>query len=154
MPTRGLLGYRSVFMTDTRGMGVMNYIFAEWGPHAGEIQNRINGVMIVKEPCTTVAYALFNLQDRGRLFLGPGVDVYPGMIIGEHCRPADLIVNPAKGKKLTNMRASGASALTVILTHSRLMSMKTAYSTSCGRTGEITQGPFSPAQAQGRKIRG
>ena len=98
VPTRGLLGYRSVFMTDTRGMGVMNYIFAEWGPHAGEIQNRINGVMIVKEPCTTVAYALFNLQDRGKLFLPPGIPVYPGMIIGEHCRPADLIVNPAKGK--------------------------------------------------------
>ncbi|MDX9840800.1 MAG: translational GTPase TypA, partial [Desulfobulbus sp.] len=103
VPTRGLLGYRSTFLTDTRGMGVMNYIFSEWGPFAGEIQNRVNGVMIVKEPSTTVAYALFNLQDRGRLFVGPGVDTYPGMIIGEHCRPADLIVNPAKGKKLTNM---------------------------------------------------
>jgi len=114
VPTRGLLGYRSVFMTDTRGMGVMNYIFAEWGPFAGEIQNRINGVMIVKEPCTTVAYALFNLQDRGRLFLGAGIDVYPGMIIGEHCRPADLIVNPAKGKKLTNMRASGSDEAVIL----------------------------------------
>ncbi len=114
VPTRGLLGYRSTFMTDTRGMGVMNYIFAEWGPHAGEIQNRINGAMVVKEPCTTVAYALFNLQERGKLFLGPGVDVYPGMIIGEHCRPADLIVNPAKGKKLTNMRASGSDEAVIL----------------------------------------
>ena len=123
VPTRGLLGYRSTFLTDTRGMGVMNYIFSEWGPYAGEIQNRVNGVMIVKEPSTTVAYALFNLQDRGRLFVGPGVDTYPGMIIGEHCRPADLIVNPAKGKKLTNMRASGSDEA-VILTPPVEMSLE------------------------------
>ncbi|MCI5191070.1 MAG: translational GTPase TypA, partial [Candidatus Electrothrix sp. AS4_5] len=107
VPTRGLLGYRSEFMTDTRGMGVMNYVFAEWGPHAGEIQNRQNGVMIVKENCTSVAYALFNLQDRGILFVHPGEELYKGQIIGENCRTADLVVNPAKGKKLTNMRASG-----------------------------------------------
>jgi len=123
VPTRGLLGYRSEFMTDTRGMGVMNYVFAEWGPFAGEIQNRQNGVMIVKEPCTTVAYALFNLQDRGRLYLKPGVDVYKGQIIGEHCRPADLVVNPAKGKKLTNMRASGSDEA-VILTPPLDMSLE------------------------------
>ncbi len=114
IPTRGLLGYRAVFMTDTRGTGVMNYIFAEWGPYAGDIQKRANGVMIVKEPCTTVAYALFNLQERGRLFVGPGLATYPGMIIGEHCRPADLVVNPAKGKKLTNMRASGSDEAVIL----------------------------------------
>ena len=114
VPTRGLLGYRSEFMTDTRGMGVMNYVFAEWGPHAGEIINRSNGVLVVKEACTTVAYALFNLQDRGKLFVGPGVDVYAGQIIGEHCRPADLVVNPAKGKKLTNMRASGSDEAVIL----------------------------------------
>jgi len=108
IPTRGLLGYRSEFMTDTRGMGVMNYVFAEWGPYAGEIKNRMNGVMIVKETCTSVAFALFNLQERGLLFARPGQDMYKGQIIGENCRPADLIVNPAKGKKLTNMRASGS----------------------------------------------
>ncbi|MHB1348447.1 MAG: translational GTPase TypA [Desulfobulbus sp.] len=123
VPTRGLLGYRSQFMTDTRGMGVMNYIFAEWGPYAGEIQGRQNGVMIVKEPCTTVAYALFNLQERGQLFLGPQIDVYPGQIIGEHCRAADLVVNPAKGKKLTNMRASGSDEA-VILTPPLDMSLE------------------------------
>jgi GTP-binding protein len=88
-------------------MGIMNYVFLEYGPFAGEIRNRNKGVMVVKESCTTVAYALFNLQERGRLFIGPGVDLYRGQIIGENCRPADLIVNPAKGKKLTNMRASG-----------------------------------------------
>ena len=123
IPTRGLLGYRSVFMTDTHGMGVMNYIFAEWGPYAGEIQNRVNGVMVVKESATTVAYALFNLQERGRLFLGPGVEVYPGMIIGEHCRQTDLVVNPAKGKKLTNIRAAGSDDA-VILTPPLDMSLE------------------------------
>jgi len=123
VPTRGLLGYRSEFMTDTRGMGVMNYVFAEWGPYAGDIQSRQNGVMIVKEPCTTVAYALFNLQERGQLFMGPGFDVYKGQIIGEHCRPADLVVNPAKGKKLTNMRASGTDEA-VILTPPLDMSLE------------------------------
>jgi GTP-binding protein len=123
IPTRGLLGFRSQFMTDTKGMGIMNYVFAEYGPYAGEITNRINGVLIVKEPCTTVAYALFNLQERGRLFLGPGIDVYTGQIIGENTRPADMVVNPAKGKKLTNMRASGSDEA-VILTPPRLMSLE------------------------------
>ena len=115
VPTRGLLGYRSEFMTDTRGMGVMNYVFAEWGPYAGEMQNRQNGAMIVKENCTSVAYALFNLQDRGTLFIGPGEELYRGQIIGENCRPADLVVNPAKGKKLTNMRASGSDEAVILV---------------------------------------
>jgi GTP-binding protein len=123
IPTRGLLGFRSQFMTDTKGMGIMNYVFAEYGPYAGEITNRVNGVLIVKEISTTVAYALFNLQDRGRLFLGPGIDVYTGQIIGENTRPADMVVNPAKGKKLTNMRASGSDEA-VILTPPRLMSLE------------------------------
>ncbi|OGQ94365.1 MAG: GTP-binding protein TypA [Deltaproteobacteria bacterium RIFOXYD12_FULL_57_12] len=123
IPTRGLLGFRSEFLTDTRGMGIMNYVFAEYGPFAGEIRHRINGVLTVKEPCTTVAYALFNLQDRGRLFLGPGIKTYPGQIIGEHCRAGDLVVNPAKGKKLTNMRASGSDE-NVVLTPPVAMSLE------------------------------
>ncbi len=114
VPTRGLLGYRSQFMTDTRGMGVMNYVFSEWGPYAGDIQNRTNGVLIVKQNCTTVAFALFNLQERGCLFIKPGVKVYQGQVIGEHCRPSDLVVNPAKGKKLTNMRASGTDDAVIL----------------------------------------
>ena len=154
VPTRGLLGYRSTFMTDTRGMGVMNYIFAEWGPHAGEIQNRINGVMLVKEPCTTVAYALFNLQERGKLFLGAGVDVYPGMIIGEHCRPADLIVNPAKGKKLTNMRASGSDEA-VILTPPIDMSLEDCISyINDDELVEITPKAIRLRKKKDAKIRG
>ena len=114
VPTRGLLGYRSEFMTDTRGMGVMNYVFAEWGPYAGDIASRSNGAMIVKETCTSVAYALFNLQERGKLFIRAGEELYKGQVIGENCRPADLIVNPAKGKKLTNMRASGSDEAVVL----------------------------------------
>jgi len=115
IPTRGLLGFRSEFLADTKGMGIMNHAFLEYRPFAGEIRTRNKGVMVVKESCTTVAYALFNLQDRGKLFYGPGTRVYAGQIIGEHCRPQDMVVNPAKGKKLTNMRASGSDE-NVILT--------------------------------------
>ena len=123
IPTRGLLGFRSQFLTDTKGMGVMNYVFLEYGPFAGEIRNRNKGVLVVKDPCTTVAYALFNLQDRGKLFCVPQTRVYRGQIIGEHCRPKDLVVNPAKGKKLTNMRASGSDE-NVILTPPKKMSLE------------------------------
>ncbi len=123
IPTRGLLGFRSEFLTETRGMGVMNYVFLEFGPYAGEIKNRAKGVLIAMEQCTTVAYALFNLQERGRLFLGPGERVYEGQIIGEHSREADLVVNPAKGKKLTNMRASGSDDA-VILTPAVRMTLE------------------------------
>jgi GTP-binding protein len=123
IPTRGLLGFRSQFLTDTKGMGIMNYVFLEYGPFAGEIRNRNKGVLVAKESCTTVAYALFNLQGRGKLFYGPGHRVYGGQIIGEHCRPQDLVVNPAKGKQLTNMRASGSDE-NVILTPPTIMSLE------------------------------
>jgi GTP-binding protein len=120
VPTRGLIGFRSEFLTLTKGMGVMNYVFAGYGPYAGEITNRTSGVLVVKEACTTVAYALFNLQDRGVLFLGPGIKVYKGQIIGENCRSGDLVVNPAKGKKLTNMRASGSDENVILTPPARL----------------------------------
>ncbi|MCG6930787.1 MAG: translational GTPase TypA [Desulfofustis sp.] len=123
VPTRGLLGYRPQFMTDTRGMGSMSYVFEGYDGYAGDIANRINGALVVKELCTSVAYALFNLQERGTLFIGPGVSLYQGQIIGEHCRSGDLVVNPAKGKKLTNIRASGSDDA-VILTPPRLLSLE------------------------------
>jgi len=123
IPTRGLLGFRSEFLTDTRGMGVMNYVFLDFGEYAGEIKNRTKGVLVSMDQCTTVAYALFNLQERGRLFLGPGERVYEGQIIGEHSRDTDLVVNPAKGKKLTNMRASGSDDA-VILTPAVRMTLE------------------------------
>ncbi len=123
IPTRGLLGFRSEFLADTKGMGIMNHIFLEYRPFAGTIVIRNKGVMVSKTSCTTVAYALFNLQDRGRLFYGPGIRVYAGQIIGEHCRAQDLLVNPAKGKKLTNMRASGSDE-NVVLTPPTEMSLE------------------------------
>lgn len=123
IPTRGLLGYRPQFMTDTKGMGSMSYVFDCYGPFAGDIINRVNGALVVKEGCVSVAYALFNLQERGALFIGPGEPLYPGQIIGEHCRNGDLVVNPAKGKKLTNMRASGSDEA-VILTPPRMMTLE------------------------------
>ena len=120
IPTRGLLGFRSEFLTETRGMGVMNYIFSGFDRYAGEIKNRSKGVMVAMAGCTTVAYALFNLQERGRLFLGPGEKVYEGQIIGEHSRDIDLVVNPAKGKKLTNMRASGSDDAVILTPHVKM----------------------------------
>jgi GTP-binding protein len=120
IPTRGLLGFRSEFLTETRGMGVMNYIFLGFDRYAGEMKNRTKGVMIAMNACTTVAYALFNLQERGRLFLGPGEKVYEGQIVGEHSRDIDLVVNPAKGKKLTNMRASGSDDAVILTPHTKM----------------------------------
>ncbi|NQU39894.1 MAG: translational GTPase TypA [Lentisphaerae bacterium] len=123
IPTRGLLGYKSEFMSDTRGMGVLTYMFSDYGEYAGEMRGRRNGVLVAMDNGTTVAYALFNLQNRGKLFLGPGEKVYRGQIIGEHCRDNDLTVNPAKGKQLTNMRASGSDE-NVILTPFTQMSLE------------------------------
>jgi GTP-binding protein len=120
IPTRGLLGFRSEFLTETRGMGVMNYVFLAFDDYAGEIKNRTRGVLVAMDECTTVAYALFNIQDRGKLFLGPGEKVYGGQIIGENAREADLVVNPAKGKKLTNMRASGSDDAVLLTPHVRM----------------------------------
>jgi GTP-binding protein len=120
IPTRGLLGFRSEFLTETRGMGVMNYVFSGFDRFAGEIRNRTRGVLIAMDECTTVAYALFNLQERGRLFLGPGERVYTGQIIGEHSRETDLVVNPAKGKKLTNMRAAGSDDAVILTPHTKM----------------------------------
>ena len=123
IPTRGLLGFKSEFMSDTKGMGVLSYVYHGYGEYAGEMRNRKNGVLISMLTGTTVAYALFNLQNRGRLFLEPGVEIYEGQIIGEHCRDNDLTVNPAKGKQLTNVRASGSDE-NVILTTPALLSLE------------------------------
>jgi GTP-binding protein len=107
VPSRGLIGYQGEFLTDTRGTGVLNRIFHGWTPHKGAIQGRRQGVLVSMETGTAVAYALWNLEDRGRMFVNPQDPVYEGMIIGEHARDNDLEVNPLKGKKLTNVRASG-----------------------------------------------
>ncbi len=107
VPSRGLIGYHGEFLTDTRGTGVLNRVFHGWAPYKGPIIGRRAGVLISMEDGVSVAYALFNLEDRGRMFIGAQEQVYQGMIIGEHSRENDLEVNPLKGKKLTNVRASG-----------------------------------------------
>ncbi len=123
IPTRGLLGFRSELMTITRGMGIMNYVFLDYDEYSGEIKNRNNGVLVSMEVCTAVAYALFSLQERGKLFIGPQVRVYEGQIIGEHSRDNDLVVNPGRTKKLTNMRAAGSDE-NIILTPPVEMSLE------------------------------
>ena len=107
VPSRGLIGYHGEFLTDTRGTGVLNRVFHTWGPHKGAIPGRRAGVLISMEDGVSVAYALWNLEDRGKMFIGAQEKIYQGMIIGEHSRENDLEVNPLKGKKLTNVRASG-----------------------------------------------
>ena len=123
LPTRGLLGYQSEFMTQTKGLGLLFSKFLDYRKHTGDIKVRKCGVLISKETCKSIAYALDNLQDRGRLFIGPGVDIYEGQIIGENSREEDMVVNPSKSKKLTNMRASGSDD-SVILTPPLKMSLE------------------------------
>ncbi len=108
IPARGLFGYRSEFMTDTRGEGILNHHFLEYAPYAGPIEGRKKGVLVADRKGEAVAYALFNLQERATMFISPGTEVYEGMVVGEHVRPGDLDVNVCKGKKLTNMRAAGS----------------------------------------------
>lgn len=108
VPSRGLIGYHGEFLTDTRGTGVLNRVFHGWAAHKGPIPGRRAGVLISMEKGQAVAYALWNLEERGRMFVTPQTDVYQGMVIGEHSRDNDLEVNPLKGKKLTNVRASGS----------------------------------------------
>jgi GTP-binding protein len=108
VPTRGLLGFRQTFLTATRGEGVMNSLFMGYEPLQGEISTRANGSLIASEAGTATTFGLHNAQERGQLFITAGVDVYEGMIVGQHIRDRDLEVNVCKRKHLTNMRSSGA----------------------------------------------
>jgi len=123
VPSRGLIGYQSQFLSQTRGTGVLNRIFHSYSPFKGHIDGRRNGSLISTDSGDTVAYALFNLQDRGDMFVGPQVAVYQGMIVGEHNRENDLEINVLKGKQLTNVRASGSDEA-VRLVPPRLMSLE------------------------------
>jgi GTP-binding protein len=114
IPARGLIGYRSQFMTDTRGTGVLYTQFAEYGPQGADIRTRQNGVLISSEDGVSNAYGLFYLQERGQLFIGAGVKNYSGMVIGIHARDNDLVVNPNKAKKLTNIRTTAADEKLVL----------------------------------------
>jgi GTP-binding protein len=124
-PSRGLIGYHGEFLTDTRGTGVMNRLFHSYGPFRGPIQGRRNGALIANAEGTAVAYALWNLEERGPMFIDPGTVVYGGMMIGEHSRGNDLDVNVLKGKQLTNIRAAGKDEA-VRLTPPRRMSLEQA----------------------------
>ena len=125
IPSRGLIGYRNEFLTDTRGTGILNHSFREYGPYAGALKGRQNGVLIVQDPGETNTYALFSLQERGQLFLGTGEKVYPGQIVGMHARDNDLIVNPSKAKKLTNIRTTAADEK-LFLTPPRVITLEGA----------------------------
>jgi GTP-binding protein len=108
IPARGLIGFRSQFMTDTKGTGIMNHIFSSWEPWHGAIPARSTGALVADRGGVATAYAIYNLQERGEIFIDPGTAVYEGMLIGENSRPADMDVNVTKEKKQTNMRASTA----------------------------------------------
>jgi GTP-binding protein len=108
IPARGLIGFRSQFMTDTKGTGIMNHLFSSWEPWHGAIPSRANGALVADRSGVATAYAIANLQERGEIFIDPGIQVYEGMVIGENARPNDMDVNVTKEKKQTNMRASSA----------------------------------------------
>ena len=127
IPSRGLIGYYSQFLTETKGTGTMNKIFYQYGPYLGKLETRHNGVLISMANGKSVAYALWNLEDRGQLFINPNTPIYQGMIIGEHNRDNDLEVNPIKGKQLSNVRASGRDEA-VRLTPPRQMTLEQALS--------------------------
>jgi GTP-binding protein len=125
VPARGLIGYRTEFLTDTRGTGIMHTNFHSYAPYRGEIDRYRGGPLVVLEKGETTAYSLFNLQERGELFVGPGESVYHGQVIGENSRDNELVVNPNKGKKLSNVRSSGADEA-LVLTPPRRLSLEKA----------------------------
>ena len=125
-PSRGLIGYHGEFLSDTRGTGIMNRLFEQYGPYKGPIQGRQNGVLISMEKGAAVAYALNTLEERGVLFVSPGEMLYEGMVIGENAKPQDLEVNPLKTKQLTNFRASGPKDEGIRLTPPRRMTLEQA----------------------------
>jgi GTP-binding protein len=120
VPARGLIGFRTEFLTETRGSGILHHVFDRWEPWAGELRTRQTGSLVADRRGQTAAYSLFSLQDRGSLFIGSGEDVYEGMIIGENARADDLDVNPTKAKQQTNMRASSADVLVRLAPPTRL----------------------------------
>jgi GTP-binding protein len=123
IPTRGLFGFRSQLLTLSRGTGILNHSFHNYVPHCGALARRNNGVLIALENGTTTTFSLFNLQDRGILFMDPAEEVYTGMIVGENGKDNDLVVNICKEKKLTNMRASGSDE-TISIAPPRKMSLE------------------------------
>ncbi|MFZ4772849.1 MAG: translational GTPase TypA [Chlamydiia bacterium] len=125
MPMRGLMGYRSAFLTQTKGKGILTSLYHSYQPHKGEIEGRHNGVLISNSQGQATAYSIFALQERGVMFISPGQEIYEGMIVGEHNRDNDLVVNAVRGKQLTNVRASGSDE-NIILTPPRILNLEQA----------------------------
>ena len=147
VPARGLIGFRTEFLTDTRGTGIMNHVFDGYEPWAGEFRTRPTGSLVADRSGVVTSYALFNLQDRGTLFVGPGTDVYEGMVVGENPRAEDMDVNPSKEKKLTNVRSSTGDELERLIPP-RLLSMEQALEFCAGdECLEVT-----PATVRIRKV--
>jgi GTP-binding protein len=120
IPSRGLIGYRTEFLTDTNGNGILNQLFAGYEPYSGDIETRKQGSIVAFETGDATAYGLFNTQDRGVLFIGPGVPVYEGMIVGENAKNDDMVCNVCKKKHVTNMRASGSDDALRLVPFTRL----------------------------------
>jgi GTP-binding protein TypA/BipA len=125
VPARGLIGFRTGFLTETRGTGLMHHVFEAYEPWAGDLRTRVTGSLVADRSGQVTSYALFNLQERGTMFVAPGTDVYEGMIIGENARADDMDVNPTKEKKLTNVRSSTGEELERLVPP-RLLSLEQA----------------------------
>jgi GTP-binding protein len=125
VPARGLIGFRTEFLTETRGTGLMHHVFETYEPWAGDLRTRLTGSLVADRSGQVTSYALFNLQERGTMFVAPGTDVYEGMIIGENARAEDMDVNPTKEKKLTNVRSSTGEELERLVPP-RLLSLEQA----------------------------
>jgi GTP-binding protein len=120
VPARGLIGFRTEFLTETRGTGLLHHVFDRWAPWAGELRTRPTGALVADRRGQAAQFALMSLQERGTLFIGPGEEVYEGMIVGENARSEDLDVNATKEKHLTNMRSSTADVLVRLVPHRQL----------------------------------
>jgi GTP-binding protein len=120
VPTRGLIGFRTEFLTETRGTGIIHSVFEQYEPWQGEIRTRPTGSLVADRRGPTAAFALLKLQERGQLFVGPGEEVYEGMVVGENARADDLDVNAVREKKLTNMRAAGSDETVKLVPHRQL----------------------------------
>jgi GTP-binding protein len=120
VPSRGLIGFRTEFLTETRGTGLLHHVFDGYEPWAGELRTRPTGALVADRRGPVTAYALFNLQERGTMFVGPGTEVYEGMIVGENARADDMDVNPTREKKLTNIRSSTGEELVRLIPHRQL----------------------------------
>jgi GTP-binding protein len=117
VPARGLIGFRTEFLTETRGTGLLHHVFDGYEPWVGELRTRPTGSLVADRRGAVTAYALFNLQERGAMFVGPGTEVYEGMIVGENARPDDMDVNPTKERKLSNVRSSTGDELVRLIPH-------------------------------------